>query len=182
MSEYAPPPPDDKDWTWVVERTCPQCGFDASRVTVEQAPGMITALTAPWADVLGRDDVAVRPAPEVWSALEYACHVRDVCLVFGERTTLMLEHEAPTFANWDQDEAAVQGRYLHQDPTAVGTGIGQAATAWAKQLREVQGAKWERPGLRGNGAQFTVLTLTRYGLHDLAHHLVDVGAVESHAS
>lgn len=22
--------PDTKDWTWVLERACPECGFDAS--------------------------------------------------------------------------------------------------------------------------------------------------------
>ena len=24
--------PDDKDWTWVLERPCPECGFDAATV------------------------------------------------------------------------------------------------------------------------------------------------------
>jgi hypothetical protein len=36
--------------------------------------------------------------------------------------------------------------------------------------------QWDRRGLRSNGSQFTVLTLGQYFLHDLAHHLVDVGA------
>ena len=30
-------------------------------------------------------------------------------------------------------------------------------------------------GVRSNGSEFTVLTLGQYGLHDLRHHLWDVG-------
>ena len=28
--------PDDKDWTWVVQRPCPECGYDATSVTRER--------------------------------------------------------------------------------------------------------------------------------------------------
>ncbi|HET6968280.1 MAG TPA: DinB family protein, partial [Ornithinibacter sp.] len=34
-------------------------------------------------------------------------------------------------------------------------------------------------GHRSDGSEFTVLTLGQYGLHDLAHHLWDVGVVIS---
>jgi hypothetical protein len=40
----------------------------------------------------------------------------------------------------------------------------------------VQEGEWSRTGVRSNGSRFTVLTLGQYMLHDLAHHLVDVGA------
>ena len=32
-------PGDDKDWTWVLERPCPECGFDAGALEVAQIPG-----------------------------------------------------------------------------------------------------------------------------------------------
>ena len=35
--------------------------------------------------------------------------------------------------------------------------------------------QWQRPGTRSNGSQFTVATLAVYFLHDLEHHLHDVG-------
>jgi hypothetical protein len=31
-TDEAPIVPDTKDWTWVLERPCPECGFDASGV------------------------------------------------------------------------------------------------------------------------------------------------------
>ena len=57
--------------------------------------------------MLAGPNVAVRPAPQTWSPLEYACHVRDVLSLFTERVQLMLDQDAPTFANWDQDETAI---------------------------------------------------------------------------
>lgn len=179
MTEHTPPPPDEKDWTWVVERTCTECGYDAAAVASGDIADRVLTLTAPWLERLASADVGVRPAATTWSPLEYGCHVRDVCRVFTERTTLMLTEDSPTFANWDQDIAAVDGAYHQQDPAAVGRELAAAARAWAELHRSVPEDAWDRPGLRGNGAAFTVTTLGRYGLHDLAHHLVDVGVPRS---
>ena len=33
--------PDDKDWTWVVQRPCPECGYDAAGVTHERVAPII---------------------------------------------------------------------------------------------------------------------------------------------
>jgi hypothetical protein len=40
--------PDTKDWTWVLERPRPECGFDTSGFPVEAVPGMILANAAAW--------------------------------------------------------------------------------------------------------------------------------------
>ena len=168
--------PDTKDWTWTLDRPCTECGFDASSVAPESVAGLVTELTAPWPDVLGRDDVTTRPSPAVWSPLEYACHVRDVCRVFAGRVRLMLEQEGPTFPNWDQDEAAVRDRYGAQDPSVVGAELADAAAEVSADYSCVSGEQWSQRGLRSNGSAFTVESLGRYFLHDLAHHLTDVGA------
>ena len=110
--------PDDKDWTWVLQRRCTQCGVDVP--TTRSAPrGRHPALGAGLAAVLPREDVAVRPAPQVWSPLEYACHVRDVYRLFDGRLRAMLTEDDPQFANWDQDETAIAERYAEQDPATV---------------------------------------------------------------
>ncbi len=169
-------PPDTKDWTWTLQRTCPDCGFTASEVQAGDIASRTLALTEPWADVLARSDVAQRPAPSVWSPLEYACHVRDVCRVFTERVDLMLGAESPQFANWDQDVTAVEQRYHAQDPGTVARELAEAAEDVAAAFGAVEGKQWQRRGLRSDGAEFTVTTLGQYFLHDLAHHLVDVHA------
>ena len=50
--------PDTKDWTWVLERPCPECGFDASSVDLAGVPELILANAAAWRDVLARSDAA----------------------------------------------------------------------------------------------------------------------------
>ncbi|MEO7350372.1 MAG: methyltransferase type 12, partial [Marmoricola sp.] len=95
--------PDTKDWTWVVDRPCRDCGFDPDAIAREQLADRIHENTRGWYEVLADADFAVRPAEHVWSRLEYACHVRDVHHVFAERVRLMLEENDPEFDNWDQD-------------------------------------------------------------------------------
>ena len=38
--------PDTKDWTWVLQRPCPECGFDTQAFSREAVPGMIMANAA----------------------------------------------------------------------------------------------------------------------------------------
>ncbi|GAA2736258.1 maleylpyruvate isomerase N-terminal domain-containing protein [Pedococcus aerophilus] len=171
--------PDTKDWTWTLDRPCPDCGFEAAAVATGSIAARTLELTAPWQGVLGRGDATTRPRPGVWSPLEYACHVRDVCRVFGGRVRLMLDEDDPTFPDWDQDATAVQDGYGAQHPSVVGPELAAAAGTVAAAFDGVRDDQWQRAGLRSNGSAFTVESLGRYFLHDLAHHLVDVGARDS---
>jgi hypothetical protein len=167
--------PDDKDWTWTLRERCPDCGFLASDVPAAEIATRVTASTAPWPSVLERPHASTRPDPATWSPLEYACHVRDVCRLFEERVRLMLSEDAPTFDNWDQDETAVADRYGEQDPAVIGREVLEAAAGLAGAYAAVPEDAWERTGIRSDGSPFTVTTLGQYGLHDLVHHLWDVG-------
>lgn len=167
-------PPDNKDWTWVLRARCPECGLESATVTGADVPDLVRGYARRWADVLTRPDVAVRPAAEVWSPLEYACHVRDVCRVMQLRAELMLHEECPTFRNWDQDATAVAERYGEQDPVDVTRELTRACDDVAAVFGSVTGDEWQRPGLRSNGSAFTVETLAQYFVHDVVHHLHDV--------
>lgn len=170
--------PDIKDWTWVLERQCPDCGFDASAIDVGAVPDLLVEVADKFAELLTTGAaVGVRPAPGTWSPLEYGCHVRDCTMVFDERLELMLTLDDPPFPNWDQDAAAVEGRYGEQDPVAVAGEIRSAAAGLAERFASVEGAQWDRTGRRSNGSFFTVETLARYFIHDPVHHWWDVGGV-----
>ena len=175
-------PPDIKDWTWVLDRPCPECGLDASAVPGEGIGAALRADVATWEAVLARPDAAARPAPATWSPLEYACHVRDVHRVMGGRLALMLERDTPTFENWDQDETAVRERYAEQRPADVREELRAAARAVADAYDGVGAGEWGRSGVRSNGSGFTVLTLGRYHLHDVVHHAWDVRAAVAAAT
>jgi hypothetical protein len=172
--EPAQPRPDDKDWTWTTVRPCPDCGFDPAMLPEAGIGAALRETTPRWAAVLARESVATRPAPTVWSALEYGCHVRDVHRLFAERTSSMLDQDGPRFANWDQDETAVRERYWAQDPAAVADELAESAAAAAAVFDRVPAAGWDRRGYRSNGSEFTVASIGRYHLHDVIHHLHDV--------
>lgn len=174
MDDPVAPVPDDKDWTWTLDRACPDCGFDAADTAREDIPALTLMHTATLGAALAGPDAAVRPEPAVWSALEYGCHVRDVCTTFGGRLALMLREDDPRFDNWDQDETALASRYWEQDPAAVSWELRTAAEAIADAFAAVRDADWSRPGRRSNGSVFTVETLGTYFLHDVAHHAWDV--------
>lgn len=165
--------PDTKDWTWVIQRPCPECGFEAGAVRPEQVAGMIRENAAGWAKVFA-PDVRQRPRPGVWSPLEYACHVRDVLRLYDERLQLMLNQDDPLYANWDQDATAVAERYGEQDPAAVAAELQAAAAPLADRFDSLTPKQWERRGRRSDGASFTIETFAQYFLHDIVHHLHDV--------
>lgn len=172
MSEPLAPPPEDRDWTYVITDGCDECGFIPFDPTL--APDRIRAIVPEWREALASDHATVRPAPQVWSPLEYGCHVRDVCRLMAHRAELMLATDGAQFANWDQDATAIEDRYWEQDPATVADEIAAAAGAAADVFAGVTGGQWQRRGFRSNGSQFTVATLAVYFLHDVEHHAYDV--------
>lgn len=168
--------PDTKDWTWVLRERCPECGLDAGTVPVTEIGALVRATVPRWRAALGRAGARRRPSPGTWSVTEYAAHVRDVCHVMAGRLTLMLTEDAPSFPDWDQDAAALAGRYAELEPAAVADELAAAVAAVAERFDGVTPADHDRPGLRSNGSRFTVVTLGQYFWHDVAHHLHDVDA------
>jgi hypothetical protein len=171
--------PDTKDWTWVLERPCADCGYDARAVRRVELADRLEDNAASWPGLLAAPRAADRPAAGVWSPLEYAAHVRDVHRVFAGRVSAMLTSDDPLFENWDQDAAAVLGAYGDQDPVEVGAELVEAAAEVGGLYRTVTGEQWDRAGTRSNGSVFTVDSLARYHLHDVEHHLADVAGTRA---
>ena len=166
--------PDTKNWTWVLDEPCPECGYDAAEVELRDVPGLVRANAAAWPAELGRADARERPDDATWSPLEYGAHVRDVFRVFDGRLLRMLDEDAPAFENWDQDATALADEYAGQDPAVVAEQLLAAAEVVARRFEEVPAHQVHRTGLRSDGAAFTVETLGLYFVHDPVHHLHDV--------
>src|SRR6478735_1685445 len=165
---------DTKDWTWVLERRCPECGFDAAgtgraaiATTLRAANFRLIALLA---DPLVRE----RPAPDVWSALEYGAHVRDVHRLFRMRLGLMLNEDDPLFANWDQDETAAAAHYEATELDGLVADLASDGEHLAAAFERVTDDDWSRVGRRSDGARFTIESFGRYLVHDPYHHVWDV--------
>ncbi|HEX4727641.1 MAG TPA: DinB family protein [Jatrophihabitans sp.] len=166
------PPPDTRDWTFVIDARCSECDF--IRQSSEQTGARLRATIPRWQAALCRPDAASRPALTVWSVLEYGCHVRDVCQLYRQRLALMVDQYDPLFVDWNQDLAAIEGQYYGQDPARVSQELAAEAEATATAFDAIRPEQWDRPGRRSNGSVFTIGTFAVYFLHDIEHHLHDV--------
>lgn len=169
---------DTKDWTWVLERPCPECGFDPATVHPDSIPRIIVEASARFANALERPDAGVRTRPGAWSVTEYGQHVADVLEVMTNRLGLILESEGEgaRFDDWDQDAAAVEKEYFKANTHVTAILIKERAAAAVEAWGNPEGAQWDWPGVRSNGAEFTARSLGAYLVHDLLHHLHDVDA------
>ena len=169
------PEPDTKDWTWTLQRQCPQCGLSAGEISLDEIATRAFVVAEEWVQILRSSPaVAARPQPDIWSPLEYGAHVRDVVRLFDARLMQMLAEDDPTFANWDQDGTAIRERYAEQDPEVVADQLEAAAQTMVDHIRSLRQDQLGRTGRRSNGSEFTVITLLQYFLHDVVHHLWDV--------
>ena len=175
MTAPTTPPADDKDWTFVLTEGCAECGFDPA-VDLHGTGARLRSTLPRWRAALAASGATNRPAPLVWSPLEYGCHVRDVFRIFAARLALMLGEDGATFANWDQDATAVTDRYWAQDLTVVADELAGCGEALAAAFDAVPSSAWGHRGIRSNGSLFTVATFAAYLLHDVEHHLHDVHA------
>jgi len=158
----------------VITQGCAECGF--TPFDARSAAARLRSSVPRWSAALRGAAATTRPEPLTWSPLEYGCHVRDVNRTMGRRLELMLAEDGALFENWDQDATAIEDRYWAQDPAAVAEELAASAEQAASTLDSVSGESWQRRGTRSNGSQFTVETLAVYFLHDVEHHLHDVGA------
>ena len=167
---------DDKDWTWVLDQACDECGASVGALPVAAVAVLNVRCADKWIEVLGRDEawVRARPEPDTWSPLEYACHVRDVFTLFLERLELMLAEDDPMFENWNPNVTAEAERYDTQEPKVVAGELAIAAAKLGDRFAGLGPKELERTGRRSDGASFTVETFAQYEIHDPLHHLWDV--------
>jgi len=128
--------------------------------------------------LVGLDDEAVRrrPAPDVWSALEYGCHVRDVLTVQRQRVTQALDEDVPDFASMRREERVVEEGYNQQVPSVVADQVAGAAGALAGLLESLDDGGWARTGIYHWPVTKlrSVEWIGQHSLHECVHHLQDI--------
>ena len=118
----------------------------------------------------------IRPKPSTWSALEYACHVRDCLALYDWRIRKVLAKDRPELPQMRRDAVAVERSYNEQDPTVVAQEIDVNYARLAELLEQVSGADWHRVGVR-QGDELSVVWMAVNTLHEAKHHLVDMDRV-----
>lgn len=156
---------------------CDGCGFVYELSEAEGAGVRIAADAAAFAGLLSKHapDVTRRRSSEVWSPLEYACHVRDVLLVQRERVLVARREHTPALASMGRDERVDQDGYAEQRPTDVARQLTDAALLFAHVLDRLGPAEWERTVIYNwpVQAERSLRWVAVHTAHELQHHLGD---------
>ncbi|HMD45574.1 MAG TPA: DinB family protein [Acidimicrobiales bacterium] len=156
---------------------CEACGFDGARYDDPGLLGAIRALGPRWRSLLAASgpELRLRPGPQVWSAIEYAAHSRDITAlhVFGVEQALTGEEPVlPAVAADDLIESAA-ATYGGADPDAVAAELARQAVLLARLAQDAGSDAWTR-GLTVGDDRRDVRELLEHALHDSVHHLADV--------
>jgi DinB superfamily len=170
-----------------VDGVCQECGFDYDGLDEAEVVGALRGFgrryRAPLTRALPGESLdellRTHPQPGVWSALEYACHVRDVFTVQRERVELALREDLPAFPSMRREERVVEERYNEQDPATVADALAANAEHLAATLADLTPAQWSRRGIYPHPQpnERELAWVGRHTVHEGRHHLLDIGRV-----
>jgi len=153
---------------------CDECDFDGSRFDGPALVNELRELGPRWRVLIesAGPDLRVRPAPEVWSAIEYAAHSRDVTALLAFGVEQALTQDEPHYPAIEPDlvETAAES-YAGEQPAAVVGALDEQAKRLAALADE--NAAWTR-GLTIGNDRSDIRRLLEHALNDSTHHLLDV--------
>ncbi|HEY8454084.1 MAG TPA: DinB family protein [Actinopolymorphaceae bacterium] len=157
---------------------CAECGFSYDLTIATQAGQQISDGVARLAELITTPGIGdlPRPSPDVWSPLEYACHVRDVLLVQRERVLLARRTQCPRLENMGRDERVEHEGYAEQRGSDVARQLQDAALLFTNVLSRLGDDDWDRTVIYGfpNSAERSLRWVAVHTLHEVRHHILDV--------
>jgi len=116
-------------------------------------------------------DALRRPeAPGKWSAAALAQHMADSETTWAFRLRMVLAHDRPTLAGYDQDAWADRLGYSDADPTEALIRFGVLRRANLALLESLAPEEWERMAIHSERGEESVKHMIRlYAGHDLVH-------------
>jgi hypothetical protein len=157
---------------------CRACGFDYDTTGWTAAQGLVVDGAADIGGLIvtAGQNAGTRPAPSIWSPLEYACHVRDVLLVQRERTLLALVEDNPSFAPMYRDERAVDARYSVEESSRVASQLSTAADLLVWVFDRLDPRQLARPCVYNypEPTQRQIGWLMVHTAHEVVHHQGDI--------
>ena len=161
-----------------LSESCLECGFVYALGRADILAWLRSDATAFLDRFATFDDIAARtrPAPDVWSPLEYACHVRDVLRVQTARVEQAQRELEPTFTPMRRDERVVEDRYNEQDPEKVAAELRTAADDFIALLEGLDDDGWKRAGIYNypEPALRGINWIAAHTVHELFHHRRDI--------
>jgi hypothetical protein len=161
------------------EHACETCALAYPDLDVDRCLALVADSTEALVELLptlGTPTLRGRPQPEVWSPVEYACHVRDVLVTFAVRVHRGVAEDRPMldpmYADWRAERFGYRATRLDVLLVELRT----AADGFAAEVRSVPDDAWDRPVVRRPEEVRTVRWLVRQAAHECVHHLGDVTA------
>ena len=164
---------------------CAECGFSYDSVAPDDAPENLRAFGQRYRIPLTRGlkgedlDALLRmhPLDGTWSALEYACHMRDVLRVQRERMQQALAQDGFYAVPMRRDELVTELAYNAQDPIQVIDDLDANGGRLADAFAALSPADWERTFVYHEEGERTLLWVAQHTVHEGEHHLLDIGRV-----
>lgn len=157
---------------------CEGCGFTYDLRRATTAGDDIRALATEVIALLGNNeaDVRTRPRADVWSGLEYACHLRDVLLVQRERVLAARRTNGVECASMGREERAEHDGYNEQEPADVARQLADAAALFGNVLARLSADDWDRTMIYHypETSQRSLRWVAVHTAHELQHHLLDI--------
>jgi hypothetical protein len=156
---------------------CAACGFGGSRYDDASLLVAVRDLGPRWRTLLADagPELRVRPEADVWSAIEYAAHSRDITALhaFGVEQALTVDEPTyPAVMAADLIETAAVN-YISDDADAVVDALDAQACHLAQLAADAGDDAWQR-GLTIGDERSTVRRMLEHALHDSLHHVDDV--------
>jgi hypothetical protein len=161
-----------------VER-CEDCGFAWETVPDTDIGPRVVGGAAALAEVLLTDPLPTeRPRAGRWSSLEYAAHLRDVCLHVRDRVVITLVEDEPEFKPLYRDERVDLGLYAADDAGTVARELTGAAALFARTFGTLDPSQLARTGVYAypTPRSRAVRWMGQQVVHEAEHHLGDVRA------
>lgn len=158
--------------------TCEECGFDSRDWRVRDAVALLRALGAWWrlaTDGYGPEALNRRPAPAVWSPLEYGVHSALVVGAVREGIERILAEDGvelvppPPAPGASADDAPAS-----LELSAVVADVEREAGRLVAVAEDAPEGAWDHSG-HVSGETLTAAAALFHASHDASHHLMDVG-------
>jgi uncharacterized damage-inducible protein DinB len=140
---------------------------------LEETPKVLASLLRGVSD----ETLRRKPAPEKWSTLEIACHLRDVEQLFVERYGKIANHDRPALWMMNQDELAAALKYNEDDPTAVLREFRALRQETVTLLGALAHQSWQRVGLHPKRGEVTIASHADLHVNHDTNHLNQIRAL-----
>jgi hypothetical protein len=163
---------------------CPECGLEYDLISPRDAAAAVRTFPRRYRNLLthfGPDEdvdevIRQRPAPDVWSALEYTAHVAQVLDLIAPIIRQISAENNPHLYFFDSDQQAAEQQY-NDWPLLKALGELESACAdLSMAIEYMDPADWNRKGTFDFGER-EAIDMARNAVHEGAHHLRDVQKV-----